>query len=355
MFAKKHYPDTLLPHELDELLARGWYRMGQTIFTTHFLCFGQEFYSAIWVRLDLQGYRFRKSLRKIIRRNKEAFNYKIQPAEITEEKEKLYQKYRTSFSGMLAPSLKESLLDTEDTSIYNTYEVQIFVDDRLVALSFFDLGKNSLSSITGIYDPDFRKFSLGLFTMLLEVEYGRENGYRYFYPGYVVPGYDRFDYKLRIGEVHYYDLTTKGWLPYAQLQKELIPMTRMREKLQDLAAALNKVNVPHKILMYPLFEANLFGFWMATCLDFPVFLWCYPSNNPEEYLLIVYDPRVTAYRVLNCSQFDDIQFYFRESYTKSFDQDVFFMELLVMGKDLGRATDAVELAQLLSRLPGRVG
>lgn len=351
MFAKKHYPDIMMPQELDEFLSRGWYRMGQTIFTTHFLCFGQEFYSAVWVRLDLQGYHFRKGLRKLMRRNKAAFNYKIQRSVLTQEKEILYQKYRSSFPGMLAPSLRDSLLDGEDTNIYNTYEVLVFVDNRLVGLSFFDLGKDSLSSIMGIYDPDFKKFSLGVFTMLLEVEYGLEQGYRYFYPGYVVPGYERFDYKLRVGDVDYFDMASQDWLPFAQLQPRAIPYKQMQDYLQSLQVELNAVNIPNKIMMYPLFEANLFGFWLATCLDFPIFLWCHPTPPTRNYLIIVYDPRASAYRVLQCSRFDDLQFYFRESYTKSFDQHRFFMELLVLEQDMGQATEAKELAQLLSRLP----
>lgn len=351
MFAKKHYPDVMLPQELDQFLARGWYRMGQTVFTTHFLCFGQEFFSAIWVRLDLRGYEFRKSLRKILGRNKAAFRYQIQRSKITAEKERLYQKYRATFPGMLAPSLRESLLDGEEANIFNTYEVQVYLADRLVALSFFDLGKDSLSSITGIYDPDFQKFSLGFFTMLLEVEYGLKNGYRYFYPGYVVPGYERFDYKLRIGDVHYYDLATQNWLPYAKLESAEIPYTQMRRRLKELQAELSAARIPSKIMMYPLFEANLFGFWLATCLDFPVFLWCHPQKAGSRYLIIVFDPRISGYRVLHCTRFDDLQFYFRDSYTKSFDQEHYFMELLVMEQDMGHATEACELAQLLSRLP----
>ena len=60
-FAEKHYPELLLPEELDAYLARGWYRMGQSIFTTHFLCFGEQFYSAVWVRLQLNDHSFSKS------------------------------------------------------------------------------------------------------------------------------------------------------------------------------------------------------------------------------------------------------------------------------------------------------
>jgi arginine-tRNA-protein transferase len=42
MFADKHYPENLNLWELDQYLEKGWYRMGQVIFTTHFLFFGSN-------------------------------------------------------------------------------------------------------------------------------------------------------------------------------------------------------------------------------------------------------------------------------------------------------------------------
>src|SRR6185295_992348 len=53
MFAQIEYPEKLLPEELDKYLARGWFRMRQTIFATKFLHFNQQVYSAIWLRVAL--------------------------------------------------------------------------------------------------------------------------------------------------------------------------------------------------------------------------------------------------------------------------------------------------------------
>jgi hypothetical protein len=120
MFAEKHYPEILLPAELDTYLAKGWYRMGQTIFTTHFLCFGEQFYSAIWVRLPLDGYVFRKSLRKLVNRNDKLFRTEFGSVTLSREKEKLYLRYKAFFPGVLASSLKDALLDGEENNIYDT-------------------------------------------------------------------------------------------------------------------------------------------------------------------------------------------------------------------------------------------
>ena len=211
LFAEKHYPEHLPLEDLDLYLSQGWYRMGQSIFTTHFLCFGKKFYSALWIRLNLSKHKYRKNQRKLMRKNTERFQVKYAPFLLTKEKEQLYWRYKKNFKGYLAGSLEESLLDGEEFNVYKTHEVQIFDGDKLIGLSFFDLGQNSASSIMGIYDPEYHNYSLGYYTMLMEMEYCREVGMEYYYPGYVVPGYDRFDYKVRIGDVEVYQMDDWKW------------------------------------------------------------------------------------------------------------------------------------------------
>ncbi len=347
MFAEKHYPEILSPEELDAYLAQGWYRMGQTIFTTHFLCFGERFYSALWVRLPLRGYRFRKSLRKLIRRNRSKFTVRIRAAIIDREKEQLYQRYKANFPGLLAPSLRESLLDGEEFNIFRTYEIAVYRGDRLVAASFFDLGREGVASILGMYDPDFQRYSLGFFTMLMEIEYALEKGYAYYYPGYVVPGYPRFDYKLRIGEVSFFQFSDASWVPYEQLQGDRIPLPFMEEKLRKAQQYLREHGIETSRFYYPLFEVNLFGFWRTNFFDYPLFLHCNPYNLPNVHLVIVFDLRTETYHLYRCSPFDDIQFYFNEAYTRSFNREKFFMELIVVERLLKSSPQTEDILEAL--------
>lgn len=346
MFAEKHYPEVMAPEELDAYLAKGWYRMGQTIFTTHFLCFSRVFYSAIWVRLPLQGYQFRKSLRRAIRRNQQRFRTMAGPASINPEKESLYRRYKASFPGVLAPSLKDSLLDGEEVNIYNTHEVAVYDGGKLAALSFFDLGRHSAASITGIYDPAYNRHSLGFYTMLMEIEYCLRYGLKFFYPGYVVPGYSRFDYKLRIGreeELQYYDLRSEEWLPYARLASVEAPLRKMESRLEEMQQFLLQNNLWCKKLYYPLFEANLFGFWQAHYFDYPVFLLCSPRQNANKFLMAVFDPREDNFLLLRCALFDDLQFYFNEAYTDSFNPRKNFLELVIIEEVLARSPHPAEI------------
>ncbi|RMF03644.1 MAG: arginine-tRNA-protein transferase [Bacteroidetes bacterium] len=346
-FAEKHYPDYLPPEELDRYLERGWYRMGQTIFTTHFLCFKQQLYSAIWVRLHLPSHSFRKSQRKLMRRNGTRFRIVFQDeSTITAEKEALFRRYRKTFKGFLGNSLAESLYDAEENNIYDTREVQIYNANRLIGLSFFDVGKNSAASITGIYDPAYKDFSLGYYTMLLEIKYCQEHGLTYYYPGYVVPGFERFDYKLRIGEVSYYTLDQQNWEPYQQLEPAKIPINLMETRLLELSQQMTQFNVPHQLYRYPLFEASLFGFWDAPYLEYP-WLIQLPDTGPNYLYFAVYNVRNHHYELLRCTPFDDLNFYFNESYTRSFNPEEFFMRLSVVDNLLYSVESAKDFARYL--------
>ena len=330
MFANKHYPEILYPDELDAYLAKGWYRMGQTIFTTHFLFFDNDVYSAIWVRLPLAQYQFRKRLRKIIQRNQDNYTVKIRQGFISREKETLFQKYRSSFNGRLAPNLKDYLLDGEDYNIYNTFEVAVYDDDELVAFSFFDMGSESAASIIGVYDPEYSKQSLGFFTMLMEISHCLDQGMDFYYPGYVVPGYSRFDYKLRIGDVTYFEPGSNSWLPYAGLSPEKIPVNYARNRLQGLQSELRERGINSQLLIYPFFEANLFNFWQAQYFDFPFLLKIELSAESYFRLIISYNVKNDGYQLLKCISFEDTHNYFNQEFLDALNPSTHLNEILII-------------------------
>ena len=91
MFTQFHNPQSLHGELLDFYLSNGWFRSGQYIYTTKILNFDGKLYSPIRIRLPLEGYEFRKSLRKIWNKNQQ-FSTVFRKAFISREKEELYQK-----------------------------------------------------------------------------------------------------------------------------------------------------------------------------------------------------------------------------------------------------------------------
>jgi leucyl-tRNA---protein transferase len=302
MFAQAHSPGTLLPQELDTYLEQGWFRMGQTIFTTNFLNFKNQFYSALWLRIVLQSFHSDQKQKKIFRINS-GFRSEIKKATINPEKEALFSKYKEGISFDASASLHHLLFGTASHTIYNTFEVNIYDSDKLIATGFFDLGDTSAAGISSFYDPAYKKYSLGKFLIYLKIEHCKNQGLKYFYPGYFVPGYPLFDYKLEIGRsaLQYLQFSSYRWLPMESFSRELTPLQIMHEKLSSLQHALLQSSIESLVLKYEFFDANLIPELKgADLFDFPLFLSFTKSMEEDVNQLIVYDLRGECYRLIRC-------------------------------------------------------
>ncbi len=320
MFTEKQFLTSITGVELDRFLDRAWYRLGQLIFTCHFLFFNEHLYSPIWIRLPLKDYSFRKKLRKIKRQVENDFRVEIRQGEIDPYKEMLFQKYRHHFKGTLASSLVESLQDNGSVNIYNTLNVEVFHGKKLIAYSFFDIGEKSIASIKGVYDPAYANYSLGIYTMIREIEYGIENGFEYYYPGYIVPGFDRFDYKLRIGqkeELEFYYLKTRSWINYSLFDKKHIPVEVLSKKLTILGQELAYKNIQCQLMYYPAYDANTFGYENERFLESPLFLNIFSNYFSSPKFIAFFDIWKEKFVLCNTISIEDVGLYFE--YTMQYD------------------------------------
>lgn len=299
MFAEVHCPRVLHCEELDQYLARGWFRMGQTIFTTNFLNFKSHFYSAVWLRISLPGFSGDKTEQRLIKKNA-GFRIEIRPASITAEKEHLFSHYKKNISFEASTSLHTLLYGKADYNIYNTTEVNIYDQGKLIAAGYFDIGKTSAAGISCFYDPAYKKYSLGKYLIYLKIEYCKKMGLQYFYPGYFVPGYSLFDYKLEIGKpaLQYLEFPSLEWRPIDSFRRMSSPLQLMQEKLRELQTTLLKSGVESRILKYEFFDANLIPELEGIVLfDFPIFLSCIGLSEENP---IVFDVRDHQYHLIKC-------------------------------------------------------
>lgn len=300
MFAELLQPDFLLPEELDLYLADGWFRMGQSIFTTNFLRFHDHFYSAIWLRIDLFSFEITNTQKKLLKQNAR-FRVEIQPAVLKTEQEELFSRYRENITFETSPSLSHLLFDNGRGNIYNTYEINIYDQSRLIAGGFFDLGATSAAGINCYYDPEYKKYSLGKFLMFLKMDFCRERGFEFFYPGYFAPGYSMFDYKLDLAKsaLQYLDLTTQFWNPVSEIASYSIPVEVMTEKLQKLSLILKENDFEHSFLYYDFFDAGLVSYLSGMGLmEFPVFIYCLKTDANIYNPIVVYDVRDNLYHLV---------------------------------------------------------
>ncbi len=227
MFEKALYPKKMDPEELDLYLASGWFRMGQSIFTTEFVLFAGRIYRSIWLRCVLKHFTGGKTLQKLKKRNRD-LRVILKPAMITEAHEQLFELYRQHVSFDTAPSLADLLFGYvyEPANIYRTYEINLYAGEKLVGCTYFDVGKGSAEGISAYYDPFFLHRSLGKYLIYLQIELCRQNGFDYFYPGYFVPGYAHLDYKLLIGSdsLEFFVPEEMNWFPLSEYDPQGIPL-----------------------------------------------------------------------------------------------------------------------------------
>lgn len=301
------HPDVLRPEELDAFLAAGWFRMRQSVFTCRFVLEGGDLHSAVWIRTSLPGYRFKKSLRRVLSRNDRRFDVTVGPLTLDPEKEELYQRYRENFDGDLAPTLLDGLYDDDQRDIFDTWQTEVREDGRLVAFSVFDRGYRAIESIMGIWDPEYRRESLGLYTMLLEVRYGRDAGFDVFYPGYVAPGCAAFDYKLRLDGVEFLDPDGGGWRPIDEMEEDELPSSVYRSRLAAVEAELDELGVAYERRLYPLYRLVAVDERLTRCLDVPLFVECHPGRGEGVLLALTWSQEESTYSLLACIPIADLK------------------------------------------------
>lgn len=228
MIKEIDYPVNVTGRTLDIYLEKGWFRMGQSIFTTDFISPDNNFCRVFWLRYRLDDIFSKNKCQKIVKLNKK-FMVVFKPLEISQEMEDLYQKYLQTLDFLPSPTLRAHLMEFANSmeanqNIYDSVQIEIRDQEKLIAVGIFDKGENSIAGIINFYDPLYKKYSLGKYLMLLKAQYAKEKEMSFYYPGYIGADYNKFAYKLFINpdSAEIYDPTNKTWLPYSpELIKKL--------------------------------------------------------------------------------------------------------------------------------------
>lgn len=235
IFYAKYRVEGLLPNQLDGLLANGWARNNQWVYSSPVRFMGDGWRSSVMLRLPLAGFTWKKRLRKLLRQNGERYTWAVRPFRQTAEKEVLWQHFKsTVHHWKYVPNLSVHIFLDASPADFNTWELEVYHQGKLVAFSIFDLGAQSIASLEAAYDTGHSKHSLGLYTMLLEIEHGQSLGLGHYYPGFFPRGVAMFDYKLRPGGMEFFRYEEKKWLPVEVLSESDWLCERVAGKLEAL-------------------------------------------------------------------------------------------------------------------------
>ena len=179
------------------LIKRGWRRFGNSYF--HPICHGCR--ECKNIRIDVENFKPTKSQRRAIKKNRDTHVY-IQSPSLTLEHVELYNrfhKFKAKKSGWkyhemdLQTYYEEFVVGAHDFG----KEVLYIKNGEIIGVDLIDILDDGISSIYFFYDPEYEKLSLGIYSLLVQIDLAKRLGLKWIYLGYWVDGCASFAYKTK--------------------------------------------------------------------------------------------------------------------------------------------------------------
>ena len=151
------FPRSLSRSRYDQYLASGWFRGSVMLYKMDFCALTSRLFSVVNIRMNLDHHMVLSRQRKIMRRVESRFTVTYGHAQPNANKEALYQQHKSRFKGFIHNTLTDYLSAGFAGTVFDTREVCVYDGDRLIAVSYFDLGEQSMASLLGLYDEAYAK------------------------------------------------------------------------------------------------------------------------------------------------------------------------------------------------------
>src|ERR1043166_6139733 len=182
------------PEELENLLEHGWRRFGPTYFRP--IC--PDCIECVSLRLPVEKFQPTKSQRRAAKKCAH-LRVCINAPTVDDERLALY----TAWHAMREQTRgwKANPVDIEDYKFSFCFthpcarEMAYYDGDRLIAVDLVDETPHALSSVYFYFHPDYARLSLGIASVLFEVNWARRHGRGHVYLGYRVLGCPSVAYK----------------------------------------------------------------------------------------------------------------------------------------------------------------
>ncbi|MEA2019220.1 MAG: arginyltransferase [Campylobacterota bacterium] len=189
------YMEHCSSQEQTEMLERGWRRFGNM----HFVPRCRDCDECKTIRIDVEKFKFTKSQKRILAKNKDTQVY-IQKPTVTYEHIDLFNKYHKQMEDK--KGWNENIIDVQE--YHNSYvngahdfgkEILYFRDDKLVAVALCDMLAGGLSAVYCYYDHEYKDLSLGKFSILAQMSIAKQSKIPYLYLGYWIKDHLSMGYK----------------------------------------------------------------------------------------------------------------------------------------------------------------
>ena len=142
-------------------------------------------------------------MKRVLKKNKNT-EIRLTKPSVNSEKIEIYNRFhsnRTAEKGWEENQIDEArYIETFTEGGYDfALEADYYIDGKLVGIDYIDVLDGGISSIYFIYDPRYAKWSLGVYSLLIQIEWAKRMGIKYIYLGWAVRENSsllyKFDYK----------------------------------------------------------------------------------------------------------------------------------------------------------------
>jgi arginine-tRNA-protein transferase len=176
----------------NQLIEQGFRRSGDEVYVPH--C--PHCNACIPARIAVQQFTPNRSQQRCWRNNSH-ITAVIKPAVFEQAHYDLYVRYQQTrhIGGSMAESSPDDYIDFLGSSWCDTVFVEFSIDNELAGVAIVDQLNNALSAVYTFFDPQFSSYSLGVYAVLWQIEYAKQQRKDFLYLGFWIQACQKMAYK----------------------------------------------------------------------------------------------------------------------------------------------------------------
>lgn len=181
------------PEHYAWLMHQGFRRSSNEIYRPH--CERCQACQSLRVLVD--EFTLSKSQKRLTKRNQ---HFSVCVSQVpSEEYYPLYESYINTLhsDGSMYPATPEQYQSFMENRITNQIYLEIWHKDQLISVAVIDDIPNALSAVYTFYHPNYRKYGLGVFSILEQIKLSKQLKRQFLYLGYQIDDCKKMNYKNR--------------------------------------------------------------------------------------------------------------------------------------------------------------
>ena len=184
--------EAISPATYQRLTEKGFRRSGSHVYRPH--C--KTCQACVPTRVPVERFVARRSQRRVLQRNADV-HVRVEPASYAHRYYDLYSRYISGrhMDGDMYPPSKDQFRSFLLSQWSDTRFVSCYLNDRLISVAVTDMQTNGLSAIYTFFDPEESSRSLGVYSVLKQIELCADLDVPYLYLGYWIKDSRKMSYK----------------------------------------------------------------------------------------------------------------------------------------------------------------